>query len=203
MPTSSSGTSLGIDAAFGVAPDIRRHVVGDRRLKAQRLMQTERFELRPLAPPDSELYIALYTDAEVMRHAGDALTREAARGAFDKVVALNQRTDGGYRAWVVVDRSTGEEKGLLALVAQEGGSEIGALIWPQYHNAGVATEIIRRLIDFAFAEGGVDTVFTRHRAENGGAEGLMRKLDFRRIPAEGSREGEVRWERKHLSGANT
>lgn len=148
-------------------------------------MQTERFELRPLAPRDSGLYIGLYTNAKVMRHVGDALTLPAARSAFDKVLAFTQRTDGGYQAWVVVERSTGEEWGLLALVAREGGSEIGALIWPQYHNAGVATEIIRRLMDFAFAEGGVDMVFTRHRAENGGAESLMRKLDFRRIPGRG------------------
>lgn len=158
-------------------------------------LETARFRLRPLKAHDDGLYIALYTNAEVMRHVGDALTLAAARNAFDKVLAFAQRTDGGYQAWVVVDRSTGEEWGLLALVAREGGSEIGALIWPQYHNAGVATEIIRRLMDFAFSEGGVDTVFTRHRTVNGGAEGLMRKLDFRRIPAEGSKGGEVRWER--------
>ena len=158
-------------------------------------LETARFRLRPLKAHDDGLYIALYTDEEVMRHVGEPMAAVAARSAFDKVVAFSQRTDGRYQAWVVVDRSTGEEWGLLALVAREGGSEIGALIWPQYHNAGVATEIIRRLVDFAFAEGGVDTVFTRHRAVNGGAEGLMRKLDFRRIPAEGSKEGEVRWER--------
>ena len=158
-------------------------------------LETARFRLRPLEAHDDGLYIALYTDEEVMRHVGEPMAAVAARSAFDKVVAFSQRTDGRYQAWVVVDRSTGEEWGLLALVAREGGSEIGALIWPQYHNAGVATEIIRRLMDFAFAEGGVDTVFTRHRAVNGGAEGLMRKLDFRRIPAEGSKEGEVRWER--------
>lgn len=158
-------------------------------------LETARFRLRPLEAHDDGLYIALYTDEEVMRHVGEPMAAVAARSAFDKVVAFSQRTDGRYQAWVVMDRSTGEEWGLLALVAREGGSEIGALIWPQYHNAGVATEIIRRLMDFAFAEGGVDTVFTRHRAVNGGAEGLMRKLDFKRIPAEGSKGGEVRWER--------
>lgn len=158
-------------------------------------LASARFHLRPLAVDDEDLYLALYTDAEVMRHVGDALTLTAARSAFDKVLAFNQQATGAYRTWVVVERSTNEVWGLLALVARDGGSEIGALIWPQYHNAGVATEIIRRLVDFAFTEGGVDSVFTRHRAANGGAEGLMRKLDFERIPAVGSRDGGVRWER--------
>lgn len=154
-----------------------------------------RFLLRPLAVADEDLYLALYTDAEVMTHVSDVLTPIAARSAFDKVVAFNRQAAGAYLTWVVVERSTGDAWGLLALVARDGGSEIGALIWPRYHNTGVATEIIRRLMDFAFTEGGVGSVFTRHRAANGGAEGLMRKLDFERIPAVGSRDGGVRWER--------
>jgi RimJ/RimL family protein N-acetyltransferase len=161
---------------------------------ALRVMQTARFELRPLMSSDANLYIALYTNAQVMRHVGEPLTLAAARRSFEKVVASNQCESGEYRTWVVVDRSTRDAWGLLALVAREGASEIGALIWPRCQNAGVATEIICRLMDHAF-EDGVETVFTRHRAVNGGAEGLMRKLDFERTPAVGSWDGVVRWER--------
>ena len=85
-------------------------------------LETARFRLRPLKAHDDGLYIALYTDEEVMRHVGEPMAAVAARSAFDKVVAFSQRTDGRYQAWVVVDRSTDEEWGLLALVAREGGS---------------------------------------------------------------------------------
>jgi ribosomal-protein-alanine N-acetyltransferase len=158
-------------------------------------LETARFHLRPLGEDDDELYVALYTDADVMRHVGEPLTLRAASRAFNKVATFNRREDGGYRTWVVVDRATVKTCGLLALVAQQGASEIGALIWPQYHNDGIATEIIRRLMDFAFMECGLDVIFTRHLVANNGAEGLKRKLDFERIPTVGSRDGEVRWER--------
>jgi len=166
---------------------------------------TDRFNLRPLATDDAALYIALYTDPAVMLHVVEPLDSEAASQAFIKVESLNRCESASYRTWVVVEKATGQEIGLLALVAREGMYEIGALIWPAWHNGGVATEIIRRLMDFAFAEGGCQTVFTRHRVENGGAEGLMRKLDFQRIPSEGHLDGGVRWERtrarwQHASG---
>jgi [ribosomal protein S5]-alanine N-acetyltransferase len=168
-------------------------------------LESERFDLRPLTAADAALYVALYTDPAVMRHVTEPMDAESASQAFSKVESLNRRESGSCRTWVVVEKTTGQEIGLLALVAREGMCEIGALIWPAWHNGGVATEIIRRLMDFAFAEGGCQTVFTRHRVENGGAEGLMRKLDFQRIPSEGHLDGGVRWERtrarwQHASG---
>ncbi|WP_213603890.1 GNAT family N-acetyltransferase [Pseudoxanthomonas japonensis] len=158
-------------------------------------LDSERFDLRPLTARDTALYVALYTDAAVMRHVAEPMDAKSASQAFSKVESLNRRGSDDYRTWVIVEKATGQDIGLLALVAREGIHEIGALIWPEWHNGGVATEIIRRLMDFAFAEGGSQAVFTRHRAENGGAEGLMRKLDFQRIPSEGHRDGGVRWER--------
>lgn len=158
-------------------------------------LDTVRFRMRPLGTGDAALYVALYSDPGVMRHVVEPLDAVAARQAFGKVESSNRRGSRDYRTWVVVDKATQREIGLLALVAREGMHEIGALIWPEWHNGGVATEIIRRLMDFAFGEDGCRIVFTRHRAENGGAEGLMRKLDFERVPADGHRDGGVRWER--------
>lgn len=158
-------------------------------------LETARFQLRPLALGDAALYIALYTDPAVMLHVVEPLDAAVAGQAFRRVESFNRWGCEEYRTWVVVEKAARQEIGLLALVARDGMHEIGALIWPKWHNGGAATEIIRRLMDFAFADIGCETVFTLHRAENGGAEGLMRKLDFRRIPAEGSKGGEVRWER--------
>jgi ribosomal-protein-alanine N-acetyltransferase len=159
-------------------------------------LESERFYMRPLVIGDAPLYVALYTDPVVMLHVVEPLDAVAARQAFDKVASFNRQGGDSYRTWVVVEKVAGREIGLLALVARDGMYEIGALIRPEWHNGGVATEIIRRLMDFAFMEGGCETVFTRHRAENGGAEGLMRKLDFERIPVKGHRDGVVRWEKK-------
>ncbi|MBD9477639.1 GNAT family N-acetyltransferase [Pseudoxanthomonas sp. PXM02] len=168
-------------------------------------LDTARFHLRPLAARDAALYVALYTDPAVMRHVVEPLDAAVARQAFSKVESFSRNGSRDYRTWVVVEKASDREIGLLALVAREGMHEIGALIWPEWHNGGVATEIIRRLMDFAFSEDGCQIVFTRHQAENGGAEGLMRKLDFERTPAEGHRDGGVRWERtrarwQHASG---
>jgi len=158
-------------------------------------LETGRFRMRPLSAEDAALYVALYTDPELMRHVAEPLETGAALQAFTKVASFNRLESEDYRTWVVVEKAEGHEIGLLALVARDAMHEIGALIWPKHHNGGVATEIIRRLMDFAFTEGGCETVFTSHRVENGGAEGLMRKLDFQRIPAEGHLSGGVRWER--------
>lgn len=160
-------------------------------------LETARFLLRPLATGDAALYVALYTDAEVMQHVAGPLDAEAARRAFDRVEAFNRHGRGSYRTWVVVEKASGRDLGLLALVERDRKYEIGALIWPGWHNGGVATEIIRRLMEFAFADLGCGTVLTRHRAENAGAEGLMRKLDFQRLPLDGHLDGGVTWERTH------
>lgn len=161
-----------------------------------RVLDTERLELRPMDERDQDLYCRIYTDAGLMRYVSERLTQDAALAAHGKVCVLNRDPDFRYRCWVIRHRENERDIGLLALVGSKKSAEIGAMILADWHSHGIAAEVIGRLVDFAFGEYGIGDVYTRHHRENGLAQGLMRKLNFVRVPSEPQDEGRIRWSQK-------
>lgn len=161
-------------------------------------LETARTSLRLLGDQDVELYIRIYTDTEMMRHVCEPFTIQRARGAFEMTLAHNRARSSGLKTWVVHRRDIDNELGLLALNVDGRRAEIGALILPQWQNMGFSTELINRLVEYAFHEQGVDLVYTRHRMSNGQADGLMKKLNFVRVPPQTEDAGQVRWERAKM-----
>lgn len=174
----------------------RRCIPGHDRGDLMRVLETERLELRPMDERDRDLYCRIYTDAGLMRHVGEGLTQEAALAAHGKVCVLNRDADFRYRCWVMRHRENEEDIGLLALVGHKKSAEIGAMILTEWHSRGIAAEVIRCLVEFAFAEYGIAEVYTRHHRENGLALGLMHKLNFVHVPSKPQDEGRIRWSQK-------
>lgn len=158
-----------------------------------RALETERLHLRPLDERDEALYCRIYTDAELMRHVGEPLTREAAQKAFIEVCRLNGEAKFRYRCWVVIHREIGEETGFLGLVGNSGQAEIGGMILPGWQGRSISAETFPAGIEVAFGEYKLDRINVRYRCSNGLADGLMRKLCFSKVPQALCENGWVRW----------
>jgi len=143
-----------------------------------RAIDTPRLHLRPLGAEDEAFYCGLYTNPGLMRHIGMPLSIEAARNGFLKACQLNDETELRYRAWIIEERRRRTDIGLLGLIRNNDTAEIGAMLLGGSQGKGFAAEAIRVLVDYAFMEHDLTSLYTRHSLDNGLAIGLMGKLGF-------------------------
>lgn len=139
--------------------------------------------MRPLAEGDQALYCVLYTNAGLMRHIGPPLEAAAAQRAFHascdhNLLGLERST------WVIVERASSRDIGLVALIREDQGAEIGAMLLPERHRLGFASEALSALVETAFAGNALPWLSARHAVGHTAMESVMRKLNFvRRLPA--------------------
>lgn len=152
------------------------------------VLEAPRVRLLAFTAADEDMYVGLYTDAEVMRHVGPPLEPGEARRAFAAVLRLASRPAAPARYWRIAWREGGRpDAGLIAMLvdADRQGAEIGLLLWPHSQDQGVAREAISAVADHAFSgEAPLSTLWTRHTEDNVLVDSLMRRLGF-------ARDGEV------------
>ena len=131
-------------------------------------LYTKRLSIRPLTLDDIDLGITLFTDDDVCRYIGGIQTEEEIRTEMPKYI---QRCCGGsVGVWCVRDRFTEEKLGtgvLLPMPVNEDDTdwglvqgpdlpdaeiEVGYILKPSAWGKGYATEICRRLLEFAFTD---------------------------------------------------
>jgi len=101
-------------------------------------LATPRLVLRPLDARDEALYVALYTDATVMRHVGAPLSTEAARRSFAAACRLQRPR---VQRWIAIGSASSEPLGLVALVDRACDcAEPGVMLLPHAAGRGLATE---------------------------------------------------------------
>ena len=145
--------------------------------------ETTRLLMRPLQPQDELFYCACYTDPILMQHIGEPLTHDAALRSFVAALKISTKIPIRRYTWVMQDKSTRFDIGLLALVCEQTkpeplNAEIGAILFANFQNLGYAAEVISTLVDIAFNKTTLATLCTRHTTENAAANGLMEKLGF-------------------------
>lgn len=144
-----------------------------------RIIDTQRLHLRPLGEADEPLYCRIYTDPELMRHVGAPLTLTAAQRSFG--VACRQAMWPTNRPWwVMSERDSHTDIGVLGLVRHGAAAQIGILMFAQWQGRGFATEVITVLSDLAFRDPGLAMLGLDHAPGNGAMLGLMEKLEFLR-----------------------
>jgi RimJ/RimL family protein N-acetyltransferase len=154
---------------------------------------TAHFDLRLLDAGDEALYAALYGDPETMAHVAAAQEPERLASGFAATCRANAASPPRRRTWVIRDRATGRDLGLIGLVWDAAGeadrqsAELGVMLPPQSQGRGVASEAIAGVCGAAFARLGLDLLHTWHREGHALAEGLMRHVGF---VAQPTRDGE-------------
>jgi RimJ/RimL family protein N-acetyltransferase len=147
--------------------------------------------LRPLAPGDEALYVALYGNADTMARIAppqDAATSARSLGAALRMNQQSPRRGG----WWVICRADGHGAlGLAGLLFDaQGGAEVGVVLPAAHQGQGHATRAIAALADHAFGALGLVRLYTRHDAGHALAAGLMQALGFEQI---GNNAGDKGW----------
>jgi ribosomal-protein-alanine N-acetyltransferase len=129
---------------------------------------TERLRLTPLVADDVDIALELWTDPEVLKFVCDALTEEEVRQEMPD--SIKRGGNGGIGIWCIADRKTGEKLGdsyllpmpidtddvdfSLVVMGQmpDADIEIGYFLKPSAWGQGYATEVCKRLLQFAFQD---------------------------------------------------
>ncbi len=129
---------------------------------------TERLVLRRYVADDRPAFQALMADEEVTRHLGGVMTTIAAAQLFDRFLGQ----DRSLIVWAVTDSGTGEFVGHAGLKVR-GLQDPPELIYQlarEFWGQGLATEIGKAVLAFAFSEVGFQrveaTVDTDHPASH-------------------------------------
>ena len=149
-----------------------------------------RLQMRPLAEGDDAIYLALYTDPDVMTHIAAPLVPDVARAGFERSCHLNAEPGGWVSRWAVLDRASGAALGLLAVLRDPGDpgtAEIGVMLLRVGQGRGLAREINAAVVELAFRDGGwgLTRLWARHARGNVAAANALAASGFEPGPSEG------------------
>lgn len=142
-------------------------------------LESERLVFNKFTRSHFQDYLRLVSQEDVMKHiTGAGLTVEQAEARFE--VALNadqNRTDLGFLA--VTEKANGEFIGLGKIVPFENGmTEIGYALSPEFWGKGYASEITKRLIGYAKELGNINELIGIVDPTNASSIRVLIKQDF-------------------------
>jgi RimJ/RimL family protein N-acetyltransferase len=162
------------------------------------VLETPRLSLRLMHADDDgdrALYCDLYNDPAVMRRIAPPLGMEAASRGFQAACRHNRSRLPGHRFWRVDDKSTQAAVGLAALRRTDTRAEIGVMLFSEWWNRGICSEIFVALLQYGFERAGLETVDARSAEDDGlpVIERLLAPFGFVRTRA-GAPDGVGHWE---------
>lgn len=171
--------------------EIDRDSVSDVNLE----LETDRLFLRPLTSDDWEMVLETFTDPEVMKFVADIGSEEALAEMMTS--AVRRGAGGRIGVWCVLRRETGEKLGtaaILPLPIEEDDTDWSLLQEDRYPDAeievgyilkrsawgnGYATEICRRLVQFAFEATELGEIVAVTDPRNAASRVVLGKCGFR------------------------
>lgn len=145
-----------------------------------RTLQTPRLTLRPVAPADVDALFAIQGDRNHMRHTHCPASR--AECAAWLQAYTDHEPVAGFAPWTVVHRRDGEVIGWGGLnvdpLAPVWGPEVSYFVHPARQGSGLATELVRAALWYAFAEARLAAVGAFARAGNTGSVRVLQKCGF-------------------------
>ncbi len=148
-------------------------------------LTTERLTVRRLQDSDLESFLAYRNDPEVARYQGWSLpyARESVLAFIDEMKSI-QLAAPGMRCQVAIElKATGEMIGdIFFIVLQEEMrmARIGYSLARAHWKQGYASEAVRRMLDYFFAELRLHRVAADCDPENIASVRLLERLGFRR-----------------------
>jgi RimJ/RimL family protein N-acetyltransferase len=175
------------------------------------VLETERLLLRHLTESDADALLDVESEPDVLRHAGrkplpDA---DAYRRRIQSVFLPYYARPGGYGAWAIIERASGELVGTCSLrpgldagfAARlgygPGDVELGYGLRKPSWGRGYATEVARALVWKAFTELGAASVVACVTGENVSSVRVLEKAGLRRVGEPVRLPGEEEWSVKY------
>ncbi|MFK8029818.1 MAG: GNAT family N-acetyltransferase [Gammaproteobacteria bacterium] len=157
-------------------------------------LRSQRLVLTPLSLEDLDLTIEMFTNPEVVKHAGGVIS---ATEITQKMSTWSKRGGNGcIGIWTISDIDTDEKYGSVALLPipieeddtnyslvipgemPEGDIEIGYYLKQSAWGNGYATEASRRILQFAFQESPLQEVVATFDKENLKSRNVLEKSGF-------------------------
>lgn len=138
------------------------------------MLKTNRCNLQKLQKSDFEQVRELYTNEQVRKFLGGIVGDEAFERSFNGMVNCSE--DCFY--WVVRLKEKNEFIGLVSLDKHHDGfsTEVSYQFMPQYWGFGFGEEVIRKIIDYAFSELGIDEILAETQTVNNASCKLLQKV---------------------------
>jgi ribosomal-protein-alanine N-acetyltransferase len=155
---------------------------------------SDRLILTPLESADVELAVELWTDPEVVRFICDLPTEAEIRQEMPD--AIKRGGNGCIGVWCIADRKTGEKLGSAYLLPMpthgddvdysllvmgqmpDADIEIGYFLKPSAWRQGYATEVCKRMLQFAFQEALLNEIVASVDANNLASQNVLEKSGF-------------------------
>ena len=155
---------------------------------------SDRLIFTPLELADIDLAVELWTDPEVVRYIEEVSTEAQIRQEMPDVI--KRGGNGAIGEWCIADRETGEMLGSAYLLPMptekddivygsldmgqmpDADIEVGFFLKPSAWGQGYATEICRRMLQFAFHEALLNEVVASVDARNLASRNVLEKSGF-------------------------
>ena len=156
---------------------------------------TEHLRLTPFAADDIDLALEMWTDPEVVKYVCDVMTEEEIRQEMPN--SIKRGGNGGIGLWCVSDRRAGEKLGdsyLLPMPIDNDDTDFSLVVMGQMPDAeieigfflkrsawgrGYATEVCKRLLQFAFQEVSLNEVVASVDGDNVASKKVLEKSGLR------------------------
>ena len=157
-------------------------------------LTSERLLLTPFSDAEIDMAIEMFTDPEVLRHAGGAMEEQKIRAQMENWT--RRGGNGCIGIWCIKNRDTLERYGSVALLPMpiedndtdyslvvpgtmpDGDVEVGYFLRRSAWGNGFATEACRRVLQFAFEESPLNEVVATFEAGNEGSRRVLEKSGF-------------------------
>jgi ribosomal-protein-alanine N-acetyltransferase len=132
-------------------------------------LQTQRLCLRPNRPDDEEWIFRLFTEKEVRRYLGGAISEAEARDTI-------KITGGKWGHFAIVERESNDAIGSLSFARKSSFWEISYQLQRNSWGKGIVGEAIKAALSWFFVETDVENVFAVTQTANERSCRLLEKL---------------------------
>ena len=158
------------------------------------ILQSNRLYVRRYTFDDIDMFYALNGDPELMQHIRPIMNYEQSKRFLEENIQFYETNPTSGR-WALVNKSDHHVVGSLSLLplANTGDLHIGYVLLKPYWGMGLAAEIVRAGIEYAFHELQLKTLTAVTYAENEASQKVLLKngFSFERAFSEEGKESRI------------
>ena len=145
-----------------------------------KIFETERLILQTWTLADSEKFLEICSDAEVMKFIGDGKPYNLKQANKFLSWAENYQRENGFCRWKILEKASGEIAGSCGFVRLKETEEIelGYLLARKFWEKGFATEAAKGCLRFGFEKLGFHEIIALTDLENTASQKVLEKIGF-------------------------
>ena len=146
------------------------------------ILETERTIIRELTLDDIDDLYKLYAEPGLAEHIPPLCEDREEEVEFERMYIESMYGFYGYGIWVILDRETGEFIGRAGITGRDGYEdlEVGYILSRKYQHRGIATEVMKAIIQYAHQKFGCSKLNAFIDAANTASVRFAEKLGFKK-----------------------